>query len=74
MSWTRRFGPSTLAVGVSLFGLGLLGGCGGGENKVAGSAAKISPEMEKKTNEMLQDYGKRYDEQFKAAAAAKKKK
>jgi hypothetical protein len=72
MSWTRRLVPSTLAAGVSLFGLGLLGGCGGGENKVAGNAAQISPEMEKKTNEMLHDYGKMYNEQFKAAAKKKR--
>lgn len=48
------------------------GGCGG--DKVSGQmAAQISPEMEKKTNEMLHDYGKNYNEQFRAQAKAKKK-
>lgn len=65
----------SVAGAVVFFGLGvgcvgLLGGCGDAD-QTGGKAAELSPDMEKKTNEMLSGYGKQYNEKFRAEKAKK---
>jgi hypothetical protein len=53
-----------VAIGVALGVTCATGGCGPGGSEPA--AARISPEMEKKTQDMLKDYGKQYNEMYRA--------
>ena len=62
----------TVTVILGLAAIGSLGGCGGGP--ATETAAPISPEMEKKTNEMLNDYGKMYNKKFQAEKGTQKRK
>jgi hypothetical protein len=64
MRIVRLTGWNVVAIGVALGVTCATGGCGPGGSEPA--AAKISPEMEKKTQDMLKNYGKQYNEMYRA--------
>jgi hypothetical protein len=57
-------GWNVVAIGVALGATCATGGCNLGGSEP--TAAKISPEMEKNTQEMLKGYGKQYNEMYRA--------
>jgi hypothetical protein len=62
MRIVRLTGWNVVAIGVALGVTCPTCGCGPGGSEPA--AAKISPEMEKKTQDMLKNYGKQYNEMY----------
>jgi hypothetical protein len=64
MRIVRLTGSNVVAIGVALGVACATGGCGPGGAEP--TAAKISPEMEKKTQDMLKNYGKQYNEMYRA--------
>jgi hypothetical protein len=64
MRIVRLTGWNVVAIGVALGATCATGGCSPGGSEP--TAAKISPEMEKKTQEMLKDYSKQYNEMYRA--------
>ena len=64
MRIVRLTGWNVVTIGVALAVTCATGGCGPGGSEP--TAAKISPEMEKKTQDMLKNYGKQYNEMYRA--------
>jgi len=65
MRLTRSIGAVALVTGFALGSVSLSGGCGSG-NATGQAAAELSPEMQKKQDTMLQDYGKMYQQKYRA--------
>jgi len=64
MRWTRTITTVVFAAGLALGSTTLSGGCGSGSQ--GQTAAELSPEVQQKTDEMLKNYGKMYNQQYRS--------